>query len=677
MLLASYKSQQYLDLENAKTYAFGKINALTIADFDQNGFLDIITFPSNFTVYPMIKPVVWLNQGTNFQATSNFLKDYTGLQYARDAILADFNGDRILDIFLIDQGFELNDRDPNFFFGALPHLIVGGNKELLWKPDESLSIPGSQVLTKAFHHIGSGADYDRDGDIDVLIATFSAPRLLENNGNGQFALRGDLIPDSIEKYPYQASGATFIKLGAEYALALGYYRMFSLTDTKPAPIILSQSESGFTKITSLSKPDLGGRERNFGVADMYNKDLNGDGREDLIILWETENMRGIDDGLSDMSGRQHTPRYSDLTDTIYSVWYQTANGDLIPDSKKKYYNLVDDTSGAGFSFSDFNNDGFIDFSVSTFSSKPKDFSKYVFINDGSGHFSQLDPSVLTLSETPPDWYGNSPFFFDANNDGKTDVVSIRGVFPNGSAQHIGEEIITYSGTKSPNSWVSLETLRKIRENVIEEHRGTQANDFIWLPNGKNFVFSSTGSDVISGSLGIDTVKYNVAKNIDMVRRANSNEIQIWKNQSEKDTLIKIEKVSFNDGSLVFDVTSANAPAAYRLYGGAFDRTPDEGGFRFWASTLDKNVALRDVAAEFISSEEFIGRYGSSLSNAAFVDALYQNVLHRGGDAGGVAHWNRMLDNKLQDRSDVLVEFTQLPEFVGISAANISNGYWVV
>ena len=64
-------------------------------------------------------------------------------------------------------------------------------------------------------------------------------------------------------------------------------------------------------------------------------------------------------------------------------------------------------------------------------------------------------------------------------------------------------------------------------------------------------------------------------------------------------------------------------------------------------------------------------------NAAFVDALYQNVLSRGGDAGGVAHWNRMLDNKFQDRSDILVQFTQLPEFVGISAANTTNGYLVV
>jgi len=144
-----------------------------------------------------------------------------------------------------------------------------------------------------------------------------------------------------------------------------------------------------------------------------------------------------------------------------------------------------------------------------------------------------------------------------------------------------------------------------------------------------------------------------------------------------DVLMDIERLKFKDMNVIFDVTSSNAPAAYRLYGGAFDRTPDEGGFRFWASTLDKNVSLRDVATQFINSTEFVGRYGASLGNAAFVDALYQNVLHRSGDAGGVAYWNKMLDNKLQDRSEVLVQFTQLPEFVGISAANITNGYWVV
>jgi hypothetical protein len=194
--------------------------------------------------------------------------------------------------------------------------------------------------------------------------------------------------------------------------------------------------------------------------------------------------------------------------------------------------------------------------------------------------------------------------------------------------------------------------------------------------GGNDAFRITsGSNSIDGGAGLDIVQYQTTRSEASVTSSNGT-IKVSKN-NEKDTITGVERIDFTDGDLVFDVTSANAPAAYRLYGGAFARTPDEGGFRFWASTLDKNVSLRDVATQFINSDEFIGRYGASLGNAAFVDALYQNVLSRGGDAGGVAHWNRMLDNKFQDRSDVLVEFTQLAEFVGISAANTTNGFWVV
>jgi len=197
--------------------------------------------------------------------------------------------------------------------------------------------------------------------------------------------------------------------------------------------------------------------------------------------------------------------------------------------------------------------------------------------------------------------------------------------------------------------------------------------------GNDKLLGTARNEVIDGGDGVDVFivsgtrsEYQISINFGKVYVSD-----VGPPKGGADTLTSIERIDFTDGDLIFDVISANAAAAYRLYGGAFARTPDEGGFRFWASTLDKNVSLRDVATEFIKSTEFVGRYGASLSNADFVDALYQNVLSRGGDAGGVAYWNKMLNDKIQDRSDVLVQFTQLPEFVGISAANITNGYWVV
>jgi serralysin len=213
----------------------------------------------------------------------------------------------------------------------------------------------------------------------------------------------------------------------------------------------------------------------------------------------------------------------------------------------------------------------------------------------------------------------------------------------------------------------------------DQLNGGSGNDRLYGEDGNDILVGGRGDDVMDGGAGSDIAAYLAIRgDYSVSKLADTIVVRAKAEYSDGvDTLVHVERIDFTDGDLVFDVTSSNAPAAYRLYGGAFARTPDEGGFRFWTSTLDANVSLRDVATQFIGSGEFIGRYGASLSNAAFVDALYQNVLSRGGDAGGVAHWNRMLDNKYQDRADVLVEFTQLPEFVGISAANITNGYWVV
>jgi len=210
--------------------------------------------------------------------------------------------------------------------------------------------------------------------------------------------------------------------------------------------------------------------------------------------------------------------------------------------------------------------------------------------------------------------------------------------------------------------------------------GRGDRDFLYGGNGNDILDGGSGNDNLDGGAGFDIAAYSGSRREYTLEKITSGykiTDTIVNRDGSDPFVLNIEKISFVDGSLVFDVTSANAAAAYRLYGGAFARTPDEGGFRFWASKLDEKASLRSVATEFINSGEFIGRYGSSLSNAAFVDALYQNVLSRGGDAGGVAYWNDVLNKQLTDRASVLVEFTQLPEFVGMSAANISNGYWVV
>ena len=108
----------------------------------------------------------------------------------------------------------------------------------------------------------------------------------------------------------------------------------------------------------------------------------------------------------------------------------------------------------------------------------------------------------------------------------------------------------------------------------------------------------------------------------------------------------------------------------RLYKACFGRLPDSGGLDHWVAARRSAVRLIDVAAAFTSSTEFMASYGQ-LSNGAFVDRLYQNVLGRGPDADGLAHWTGVLDRG-SSRGSVVVGFSESNEFIAASAADVAH-----
>ncbi|NNF55471.1 MAG: DUF4214 domain-containing protein [Acidimicrobiales bacterium] len=95
----------------------------------------------------------------------------------------------------------------------------------------------------------------------------------------------------------------------------------------------------------------------------------------------------------------------------------------------------------------------------------------------------------------------------------------------------------------------------------------------------------------------------------------------------------------------------------RLYLAAFDRAPDSSGFSYWRSL---RIHLIDIASYFAASAEFRNRYGT-LTNGAFVERVYLNVLGRGPDAKGARYWTGLLEDGI-DRADVLIGFSESLEF---------------
>jgi phospholipase/lecithinase/hemolysin len=122
----------------------------------------------------------------------------------------------------------------------------------------------------------------------------------------------------------------------------------------------------------------------------------------------------------------------------------------------------------------------------------------------------------------------------------------------------------------------------------------------------------------------------------------------------------VNVMQFTNGMGVFDPSGAAEDVA-RLYGAAMERAPDIAGLKSWTAEIDDaHVSLAAVANSFASSPEFIQDYGS-LSNAAFVNQLYENVLGRPADAAGAQSWDGALASGAS-RGALVVGFAQSEEY---------------
>lgn len=121
-------------------------------------------------------------------------------------------------------------------------------------------------------------------------------------------------------------------------------------------------------------------------------------------------------------------------------------------------------------------------------------------------------------------------------------------------------------------------------------------------------------------------------------------------------------MSTSAGALEVDETDRPADDQItRLYQAVFGRSADAEGFEFWTDQYREGGSLTDIAAQFAGGQEFANRYGSNPTNAALVDAMYENVLGRDGDAGGVRFWLDQLDTGAITQVGLLVAFADSDE----------------
>ena len=98
----------------------------------------------------------------------------------------------------------------------------------------------------------------------------------------------------------------------------------------------------------------------------------------------------------------------------------------------------------------------------------------------------------------------------------------------------------------------------------------------------------------------------------------------------------------------------------RLYKAYYKRWPDAGGYDYWVRKMKGGMSLTKVSDTFANANEFKTKYGS-VSNREFVLLVYNNVLSRTPDQGGLDYWTKKLDDKKITRGGVMLQFSESSE----------------
>jgi len=137
----------------------------------------------------------------------------------------------------------------------------------------------------------------------------------------------------------------------------------------------------------------------------------------------------------------------------------------------------------------------------------------------------------------------------------------------------------------------------------------------------------------------------------------------------------IETFQFSDETVIVDTGETSASVA-RLYLAALDRDGDVPGQTFWTGVAETQ-GLDAVADNFITSDEFQSAFGEDPSHAEYIDALYLNTLGREADEAGREFWTGVFDSGNFDVSDLLVFFSESPEFRETAANSFDDGVLLI
>jgi hypothetical protein len=201
-----------------------------------------------------------------------------------------------------------------------------------------------------------------------------------------------------------------------------------------------------------------------------------------------------------------------------------------------------------------------------------------------------------------------------------------------------------------------------------------ANDVRYqIPAHQGVLTGTDGNDVYQGSANFDTAQIDAGRRGAVIVDGGNGPTSVT-SAAGTDTLNSVETLLFIDGREVYNPSDA-AAQVIRLYDVVLGRDVDQPGLNYSIQVLDDDTELKDFANGLISSGEFVGKHGGNLTNAQFVEVLYQNMRGAPASVGEVASWAAQLESGQMTRGEVAVSFANSAEEQNATASIVAQGIW--
>jgi hypothetical protein len=640
----------------------GVAHSTGVIPFDVTGdrVTDLVFFPTTFNSGSNLPTFSIANNRLNATyADSIYWNKSFSTGFVKDWLLTDLNRDGKQDIVWVDHGLELSPSQGGFQNGINASLLSNASQILAYS-----TLPGEL----SFYH---GAALS--SDVSLLVANFTNELLQYTYQNNSFIKKSLSLNGDFGYANPGAVGVVKMKSGESQIVASSYQapNQYHLTGQH---ILYSLAAGG-----TISKADAvpfpaSWNTNNLGAFSIISGDFRNVGYDDILVLGETASLANYTRDVRYL--KQENGKFSDATQAMLG-----SVADLInqPDKLIPF---------------DVNHDGHLD--LIGFSYKQGSYTSGfgLFLNNGLGQFKSVNFGDQSFKNSQ-----NYPIF-STNADGSWDsLIGLYGVStPNTSKMSVTQWLVDSTLFSGPN-WINpaLKGAPGFNEIFYINNYGDAAaavtsgrfasgldyylaigkprGDLVCAPGTK--IYGSSGNNSPSFANGAEVFAYHGVSTQYTINLNAVGDTVLSKAASSpiSDTFYGICRLKFTDTNLALDVgPTENAGSVYMLYKAAFNRAPDAGGMGYWLAQKDSGKDIvTNLAQGFVNSPEFIAKYGSNPSNASYVDKLYQNVLGRAGESGGVAYWNGELDAGRISKAAVLVQFATLPEGAANVASLIANG----